>query len=161
MRQANQHVICSYGTDYRWSPGLTYPITRDDGLGAYRHVLSHHSPAEVVRPRRLADGTLTQGMLMRGREEDLPMPAGTVQFSLEVNLTEAGDCYQVNHCVDGSCPYHYCRSIGSTPATRNSHPPTQRLRLETCKTYRSPSHNAVRRISWCPMRCVCTEACGE
>jgi acetyl esterase/lipase len=43
-------------------------------------------------------------MLLRAREAGLPMPAGLVLLSPEVDLTESGDSFEVNRLVDLMLP---------------------------------------------------------
>ncbi|MGS3045151.1 alpha/beta hydrolase fold domain-containing protein, partial [Escherichia coli] len=47
---------------------------------------------------------LAAAMLLRAKAEGLPMPAGLVLLSPQVDLTESGDSFVVNAGVDGMLP---------------------------------------------------------
>lgn len=102
--QADQHGALSYGVDYRMPPEHPYPAALDDAVAAYRYVLERHEPSRVVVGGRSAGGNLAAAMLLRAKEEGLPLPAGLVLLSPQVDLTESGDSFQVNQMVDVVLP---------------------------------------------------------
>ncbi|SDA24958.1 alpha/beta hydrolase [Sphingomonas sp. NFR15] len=102
--QADLHGLRCYGVDYRTPPEHPYPAALDDTLAAYAHVLNHHAPSNVIVGGRSAGGNLAVAMLLRARDEGLPMPAGLVLLSPEVDLTESGDSFEVNRLVDVMLP---------------------------------------------------------
>ncbi|WP_244420546.1 alpha/beta hydrolase [Rhizobium sp. SJZ105] len=99
-RQAHQHVVRCYGVDYRMPPEHPYPAALDDCLATYRHVLTGHSPDKVVILGRSAGGNLATAMLLRARDEGMPMPGRLVLLSPQVDLTESGDSFQTNQMID-------------------------------------------------------------
>ena len=103
-RQADLHGLRCYGVDYRTPPDHPFPAALDDCLAVYRHVLAHHAPDKVVIAGRSAGGNLAAAMLLRARDEGLPMPAGLVLLSPQVDLTESGDSFAVNRTVDVVLP---------------------------------------------------------
>ncbi|MCW4460862.1 alpha/beta hydrolase [Sphingomonas sp. BT-65] len=102
--QADQHGALCYGVDYRMPPEHPYPAALDDAMAAYRHVLARHAPTRIVVGGRSAGGNLAAAMLLRAKDEALPMPAGLVLLSPQVDLTESGDSFQVNQIVDVVLP---------------------------------------------------------
>ena len=102
--QADQHGVICYGVDYRMPPEHPYPAALDDCLATYRYVLERHLPANVIVGGRSSGGNLAVAMLLRSRDEGLPVPAGLVLFSPEVDLTESGDSFEVNRMVDVVLP---------------------------------------------------------
>jgi acetyl esterase/lipase len=70
-------------------------------------VLSQYSPADIVLIGRSAGGNLALAMLLRGRDEGLPMPAELVLLSPEIDLTESGDSFHANRHVDVMLPLPY------------------------------------------------------
>ena len=102
--QTDLHGVRCYGVDYRTPPEHPYPAALDDALAAYAHVLERHASGNVVIGGRSAGGNLAVAMLLRAREEGLPMPAGLVLLSPEVDLTESGDSFEVNRLVDVMLP---------------------------------------------------------
>ena len=102
--QADQHGVLCYGVDYRTPPEDPYPAALDDAMTAYRYVLERHGPKRILVSGRSAGGNLAAAMLLRAREEALPMPAGLVLLSPQADLTESGDSFQVNQLVDVILP---------------------------------------------------------
>ncbi|SEN15608.1 Acetyl esterase/lipase [Luteibacter sp. UNCMF331Sha3.1] len=98
--QADLHGVRCYGVDYRTPPQHPYPAALDDCLVAYRHLLSKHAPDRIVVGGRSAGGNLAAAMLLRARDEGLPMPAALVLLSPQLDLTESGDSFEVNRYVD-------------------------------------------------------------
>jgi epsilon-lactone hydrolase len=102
--QADQHGVLCYGIDYRTPPEHPYPAALNDGLSTYRYVLKHHEPEDIVIGGRSAGGNLAVATLLRARDEGLPMPAGLVLLSPQIDLTESGDSFEVNRLVDVVLP---------------------------------------------------------
>jgi acetyl esterase/lipase len=101
---ADQHHVRCYGVDYRTPPEHPYPAALDDCLAAYRYVLGHHAAKNIVVGGRSAGGNLAVAMALRARDEGLPLPAGLVLLSPQVDLTESGDSFEVNKLVDVVLP---------------------------------------------------------
>lgn len=102
--QADQHGLRCYGVDYRMPPEHPYPAALNDAMAAYRHVLERHAPSCIVVGGRSAGGNLAVAMLLRAKDEDLPLPAGLILLSPQVDLTESGDSFQVNRMIDVVLP---------------------------------------------------------
>jgi epsilon-lactone hydrolase len=102
--KADRHGALCYGVDYRMPPEHSYPAALDDAMAAYRHVLQRHAASRIVVGGRSAGGNLAAAMLLRAKAEALPMPAGLVLLSPQVDLTESGDSFQVNQLVDVILP---------------------------------------------------------
>lgn len=102
--QADQHGARCYGVDYRMPPEHPFPAALNDAVAAYRYVLDRHAPSRIVVGGRSAGGNLAVAMLLRAKDEGLPMPAGLVLLSPQVDLTESGDSFQVNQLVDVVLP---------------------------------------------------------
>lgn len=111
-RQADQHQIRCFGVDYRMPPEHPYPAALDDCVAAYRYVLERYAPGDISICGRSAGGNLAAAMLLRSRDEGLPMPASLVLLSPQVDLTESGDSFQTNEMIDVVLP----RGLGSNNA---------------------------------------------
>lgn len=101
---ADRHGIACYGVDYRMPPEHPYPAALDDAIAAYRHALERHAPDRIVVGGRSAGGNIAAAMLLRARDEGLPMPAGLVLLSPQVDLTESGDSFVTNRLIDVVLP---------------------------------------------------------
>ena len=86
--------------DYRMPPQHPYPAALDDCVAAYRALLAERSPEEIVIHGGSAGGNLAAALILRARDEGLPLPAGAILNTPEIDLTESGDSFQTNLGVD-------------------------------------------------------------
>lgn len=90
----------TWAVDYRMPPDFPYPAALDDCMAAYRALLLVRSPSEIIVSGSSAGGNLAAALILRARDEGLPMPAGVILATPEVDLTESGDSFQTNEGVD-------------------------------------------------------------
>ncbi|WPU22795.1 alpha/beta hydrolase [Cedecea neteri] len=102
--QALQYGLRCYSVDYRMPPEHPYPAALDDCLATYRYLLERYAPENIVIAGRSAGGNLAAAMVLRARDEGLPLPGALVLLSPEADLTESGDSFQVNQLVDVVLP---------------------------------------------------------
>jgi epsilon-lactone hydrolase len=100
MIMAQRVGVRTYSVDYRMPPDHPYPAPLDDSVSAYRALLDRYAPDRIVVAGRSAGGNLAAALMLRARDEGLPLPAGLVLLSPEVDLTESGDSFQTNRDVD-------------------------------------------------------------
>ncbi len=100
MATAALHQVRVVTVDYRMPPDHPFPVGLDDCVAFYRMLLRDHAPGEIVVGGGSAGGNLTAAMLLKARDLGLPMPAGAVLSTPEVDLTESGDSFQVNAGID-------------------------------------------------------------
>jgi monoterpene epsilon-lactone hydrolase len=86
--------------DYRMPPDHPYPAALDDCMAFYRMLLRDRDPGEVIVGGASAGSNLAAAMILRARDEGLPLPAAAVLISPEVDLTEGGDSFQTNAGID-------------------------------------------------------------
>jgi epsilon-lactone hydrolase len=86
--------------DYRMPPDHPYPASLDDCLAFYRALLRDHAPGEIIVGGGSAGGNLAAALILRARDEGLPLPAAAVLMTPEVDLTESGDSFQTNAGID-------------------------------------------------------------
>jgi monoterpene epsilon-lactone hydrolase len=88
--------------DYRMPPDHPYPAGLDDCVAVYRTVLRDHRPEEIIIGGLSAGGNLAAALILRARDEGLPLPAAALLLSPEVDLTESGDSFQTNKGIDAT-----------------------------------------------------------
>lgn len=86
--------------DYRMPPDHPYPIGLDDCLAFYRALLREHRPEEIIVGGGSAGGNLAAALVLKARDEGLPLPAAAVLMTPELDLTESGDSFQTNLGLD-------------------------------------------------------------
>jgi acetyl esterase/lipase len=82
---------------YRLAPEHPYPAAIDDCMAAYRYLLdSDFAPADIAIIGDSAGGNLTLAMLLRIRDEGLPLPACAVVMSPVTDASLGGDSIRRN-----------------------------------------------------------------
>lgn len=89
-----------YAPDYRMPPHHPFPTPLEDCLSAYVAVLEHHAADRIVVHGGSAGGNLAAALMLRLKAEGLPLPAGLVLESPELDLTESGDSFRTNEIID-------------------------------------------------------------
>ena len=97
---ATQTGARTWAVDYRMPPDHPYPTPLDDCVAAYRTLLDEREPHEIVVGGASAGGNLVAAMLLRARDEGLPMPAGLVINTGAFDLTASSDSWQTNQGLD-------------------------------------------------------------
>ena len=88
------------GVDYRMPPDHPYPTPLDDCLAVYRALLDERRPEEIIVGGASAGGNLAGALVLRARDEGLPLPAAVVFNTGAFDLTGAGDSWQTNLGLD-------------------------------------------------------------
>lgn len=102
--RADLHQVRCYGVDYRMPPEHPYPAPLDDCVAVYRALLERHAPENIIIGGGSAGGNLAAATALRARDEGLPLPAGLVLTTPEVDLTESGDTFETNRTLDVMLP---------------------------------------------------------
>jgi epsilon-lactone hydrolase len=92
--------VRTWAVDYRMPPDNPYPAPLDDCVSVYRAILEDHRPEDVMVAGTSAGGNLAAALILRARDEGLPLPTAALFFSPEADLTESGDSFQTNLGLD-------------------------------------------------------------
>jgi epsilon-lactone hydrolase len=90
----------TWAVDYRMPPDHPYPAPLDDCVAAYGALLKDHRPEEIIVGGGSAGGNLAAALILRSRDEGLPLPAAGILLTPELDLTESGDSFHTNLGVD-------------------------------------------------------------
>lgn len=86
--------------DYRMAPDFPYPAALDDAMAVWKELTKQVDPKTLGLFGTSAGGALTLSMILRAKEEHLPLPAAIASHTPWADLTETGDSYQTNEWID-------------------------------------------------------------
>lgn len=92
--------VHTVAVDYRMPPDHPYPAAPEDCLAVYKALLETHDPRRIVIGGSSAGGNLAAVITLMARDQGLPLPAGVILLTPEVDLTEAGDTFRTNADID-------------------------------------------------------------
>ena len=86
--------------DYRMPPEAYFPAALDDAVSVYKEVLKTTPPKNVAFFGTSAGGALTLEMVLRARQDGLPMPGAIAPGTPMSDVTKTGDSFYTNEKVD-------------------------------------------------------------
>ena len=86
--------------DYRMPPEAYFPAALDDAVTVYKATLKATSPKNIGFFGTSAGGSLTLEMVLRAREQGLPMPGAIAPGTPMSDVTKHGDSFYTNEMVD-------------------------------------------------------------
>ena len=111
---AKQVAARVWSVDYRMPPDHPFPTPLDDCMAVYRALLEERRPDEIIVGGVSAGANLAGALVLRARDEGLPLPAGVVLHTGAFDLAHGGDSWRTNAgldpLLDGSssaCPELY------------------------------------------------------
>lgn len=111
-------VLC-VSVDYRMPPDHPFPAAPRDCIAVYETLLARYPASRIVIGGSSAGGNVAAAAILMIRDKGLPMPAGVVLLTPDVDLTESGDSFRTNEWLDvvlkGSLAECNALYAGSTP----------------------------------------------
>ena len=86
--------------DYRRPPDFPYPAALDDGIAVWKEAVKMAPPRNMAIFGTSAGGALTLSLVLRAKQDRLPLPAAIAPGTPMSDLTGAGDSFQTNFMVD-------------------------------------------------------------
>jgi monoterpene epsilon-lactone hydrolase len=86
--------------DYRMPPEAYYPAALDDAMTVYKAELKKTPAKRIAIFGSSAGGALTLEMVLRAKQDHLPVPGAIAPGTPMADVTKAGDSFQTNALVD-------------------------------------------------------------
>jgi epsilon-lactone hydrolase len=86
--------------DYRMPPDFPYPAAMDDVTAAWKAAVKMADPKNMAIFGTSTGGGMTLAMILRAKQEGLPLPAAIAPGTPWSDLTETGDTYKTNEWLD-------------------------------------------------------------
>ncbi len=101
MLMADALGVPVWSIGYRLAPEHPFPAGFDDALAVHRALMARLDPSRTVAFGVSAGGSLLASVLLRARDEALPLPAATALFTPWCDIEHVGDSFASN---DGRDP---------------------------------------------------------
>ena len=153
--------VSAWSVDYRMPPDHPFPTPLDDCLTAYRVLLDERHPSEIIVGGTSAGGNLAAALILRARDEGLPLPAAVVFNTGAFDLTGSGDSWQTNDGLDNvlSGSVEPCTELYAGVHDRRS--PTSHRCSVISPGFRPSSSSPAHATGSSRTTCVCTGLCGQ
>lgn len=86
--------------DYRMPPDHPYPAALEDAMAVWKAAIKTTDPKKMAIFGSSAGGALTLSMVLRAKQENLPLPAAIAPGTPMADLTDAGDSFHTNALLD-------------------------------------------------------------
>ena len=86
--------------DYRMPPDAFFPAALDDAVAVWKTTAAQHDPKKMAIFGSSAGGALTLEMVLRAKQEGLPLPAAIAPGTPMADTTKVGDTFYTNALVD-------------------------------------------------------------
>jgi len=100
VMMAGRGRIKVISVDYRMPPDFPYPAAMDDAIAVYKEVVKTTDAKKVGIFGTSTGGGMTLAMVLRAKNEGLPLPGAIAPGTPWSDMTKTGDTYFANEMVD-------------------------------------------------------------
>jgi monoterpene epsilon-lactone hydrolase len=86
--------------DYRMPPDFPYPAAMDDAMAVWKDLVETHDPRRLAIFGTSTGGAMTLAMVLRAKDEKLPLPGAIAPGTPWSDIARIGDTYASNEWVD-------------------------------------------------------------
>jgi epsilon-lactone hydrolase len=86
--------------DYRMPPEAYFPAALDDGMTVYKSLIKSTDPKNIAVFGSSAGGALTLEMMLKAKQDDLPLPGAIAPGTPMSDVTKVGDTFVTNAKLD-------------------------------------------------------------
>jgi monoterpene epsilon-lactone hydrolase len=86
--------------DYRMPPDFPYPAAMDDAMAVWKQAVTMADPKNMAILGTSTGGAMTLAMVLRAKQEGLPLPAAIAPGTPWSDIADIGDTYRTNEWVD-------------------------------------------------------------
>lgn len=86
--------------DYRMPPEAYFPAALDDGLTVYKNAIKTTNPKNIAVFGSSAGGALTLEMVLKAKQDGLPLPGAIAPGTPMSDVTKVGDTFVTNAMLD-------------------------------------------------------------
>src|ERR1700760_3577657 len=86
--------------DYRMPPDFPYPAAMDDAMAVWKDSVKRYDHRRLAIFGTSTGGAMTLAMVLRARDEKLPLPAAIAPGTPWADIDKIGDSYKSNEWVD-------------------------------------------------------------
>ncbi|HEX4042031.1 MAG TPA: alpha/beta hydrolase [Xanthobacteraceae bacterium] len=86
--------------DYRMPPDFPYPAAMDDAMAVWKEAVKMENPKNMAIFGTSTGGGMTLAMVLRAKDEHLPLPAAIAPGTPWADLSDTGDSYKANEWLD-------------------------------------------------------------
>jgi acetyl esterase/lipase len=86
--------------DYRMPPDYPYPAAMDDVMAVWKEVVNTNDPKETCVFGTSTGGGMTLALVLRAKNEGLPLPAAIAPGTPWSDMTKTGDTFFANEMLD-------------------------------------------------------------
>jgi acetyl esterase/lipase len=86
--------------DYRMPPEAYFPAALDDGIAVYKNAIKTTNPKNIAIFGSSAGGALTLEMVLKAKQDGLPLPGAIAPGTPMSDVTKVGDTFVTNAMLD-------------------------------------------------------------